>query len=132
MTGGSCGPTLAASSSCTYAVTFTPSTENAESGTLSIAVAEDPNGGPPAVGLSGTGATPLKVSPASIAFGTVTENTTSKPKTVTVTNLGGAAVSLSESVGGTNLRDFARDRRDVHRAARRDAGGRRAHHAPTR
>ncbi len=107
MTGGSCGPTLAASSSCTYAVTFTPSTENAESGTLSIAVAEDPNGGPPAVGLGGTGATPLKVVPAAISFGTVTENTTSKPKTVTVTNSGGAAVSLSESVGGTNPGDFA-------------------------
>ena len=107
VTGGSCGRTLAASSSCTYAVTFTPSTENAESGTLSIAVAEDPNGGPPAVGLSGTGATPLKVAPAAISFGTVTENTTSKPKTVTVTNLGGAAVSLSESVGGTNRGDFA-------------------------
>ncbi len=107
VTGGSCGPTLAALSSCTYAVTFTPTTENAESGTLSIAVAEDPNGGPPAVGLSGTGVTPLKVSPPSIAFGTVTENTASKPKTVTVTNLGGAAVSLSESVGGTNRGDFA-------------------------
>ena len=32
----------------------------AETGTLSIGVAEDPNGGPPAVGLSGTGSTPLK------------------------------------------------------------------------
>ena len=129
VTGGSCGPTLAASSSCTYAVTFTPSSETAEAGTLSIAVAEDPNGGPPAVALSGTGVTPLKVSPPSIAFGTVTENTTSKPKTVTVTNLGGAAVSLSESVGGANPRDFARDWRDLRRQGRWRAA---AHHAPTR
>ena len=63
VTGGTCGGTLLASSSCTYVVTFTPSTETAESGTLSIGVAEDPNGGPPAVALSGTGLTPLRVVP---------------------------------------------------------------------
>ncbi len=111
VTGGSCpllpGGSLGASLSCTYAVTFTPSSETAESGTLSIGVAEDPNGGPAAVALSGTGLTPLKVTPPTISFNTVTQNTTSKPKTVTVTNNGGAAVSLSESVGGSNLADFA-------------------------
>jgi hypothetical protein len=107
VTGGSCGGSLAVLSSCTYAVTFTPSAEGAESGTLSIAVAEDPNGGPPAVGLSGTGFTPLKVTPASIAFGTIVGGHSSTNKTVTVYNYGGAAVSLSESIGGTNPGDFA-------------------------
>ncbi len=49
VTGGNC-PTgsLAAASSCTYAVTFTPSMETAESGTFSISVPQDPNGGPAA------------------------------------------------------------------------------------
>ncbi len=107
VTGGSCGGSLAAASSCTYAVTFTPSTENAESGTLSIAVAEDPNGGPPAVGLSGTGATPLKVAPAAVAFPTLKGGKTSLPKTVTVTNNGSATLTISESVGGANAGDFA-------------------------
>ena len=107
VTGGSCGGSLAALSSCTYAITFTPSTETAESGTLSIGVAEDPNGGPPAVGLSGTGVTPLKVLPASLAFGTIAGGHSSTNKTVTVYNYGGAAVSLSESIGGTNPGDFA-------------------------
>ena len=107
VTGGSCGGSLAALSSCTYAITFTPSTETAESGTLSIGVAEDPNGGPPAVGLIGTGVTPLKVLPASLAFGTIAGGHSSTNKTVTVYNYGGAAVSLSESIGGTNPGDFA-------------------------
>ncbi len=107
VTGGSCGSSLAASSSCTYAVTFAPSIETAESGTLSIGVMEDPNGGPPAVSLSGTGLTPLKVLPATLAFGTIAGGHSSVNKTVTVYNYGGAAVSLSEIVSGANFADFA-------------------------
>jgi hypothetical protein len=110
VTGGNCpmpSGSLAASSSCTYAVTFTPSKEAAESGSLSIFVAEDPNGGPAAIALSGTGVTPVRVVPASIAFGTVAGGHSSPNRTVTVINDGGAAVSLSESVGGANFADFA-------------------------
>jgi len=107
VTGGNCGGSLASSSSCTYAVTFTPSKEAAESGTLSIGVLEDPNGGPAAIALSGTGLVPVRVVPASIAFGTVAGGHSSPNRTVTVINDGGAAVSLSESVGGTNFGDFA-------------------------
>ena len=107
VTGGSCGSSLAASSSCTYAVTFTPSTETAEAGTLSIGVAEDPNGGPPAVTLTGTGLTPVKALPvAGIAFGTVAGGHSSANKTVTVYNYGGAAASMSENVSGPNAGDF--------------------------
>ena len=40
-----CGASLAAGLSCSYAVTFTPSVENAEAGTVSIGVKEDPVGG---------------------------------------------------------------------------------------
>jgi outer membrane protein assembly factor BamB len=106
VTGGSCGGSLAASSSCTYAVTFAPGTETAETGTLSIGVVEDPNGGPPAVGLSGTGVTPIKALPASIAFGTIASGHSSLNKTVTITNSGGATVTLSENVTGANASDF--------------------------
>jgi outer membrane protein assembly factor BamB len=104
-----CGGLLASSSKCTYAVTFTPSTETAESGTLSIAVAEDPNGGPPAVTLAGTGVTPLKVAPASLSLGTVKVGKTSAAKTVTVTNNGTAPLTISEGITVTtgNSGDFA-------------------------
>lgn len=108
VTGGTCGASLAASSSCTYAVKFTPSTETAESGSLSIGVMEDPNGGPAALALSGTGLTPLSALPtAGIAFGTIIRGHSSLNKTVTVYNYGGATVSLSESITGTNASDFA-------------------------
>jgi hypothetical protein len=103
---GTCTGSLAASSTCTYAVTFTPGTETAETGTLSIGVMEDPNGGPAAIDLSGTGLAPLRVVPASIAFGTVADGHSSANKTVTVYNDGGAAVMLSEVVGGNNPGDF--------------------------
>jgi hypothetical protein len=103
--GGTCplpNGTLSAAS-CTYAVMFTPSSETLETDTLSIGVSGDP---PLSVSLSGTGLTPLKVTPASLAFPTVKGGKTSLPKTVTVTNLGGAALSLSASVSGTNSGDF--------------------------
>jgi Bacterial Ig-like domain len=87
-------------------VTFTPSTETAETGTLSIAVAEDPNGGPAAIDLSGTGLVPVRVVPASIAFGSVADGHSSTNRTVTVINDGGAAVTLSENVSGANPGDF--------------------------
>ncbi len=105
VTGGTCTGSSAASSSCTYAVTFTPSTETAETGTLSIMVAQDPNGGPAAIDLSGTGLVPVRVVPASIAFGTVADGHSSASRTVTVINDGGAA-SLSELVSGPNSGDF--------------------------
>ena len=98
VTGGTCTGSLAASSSCTYAVTFTPSTETVESGTLSIGVLEDPNGGPAAVALSGTGLVPVRVVPASVAFGTIASGHSSPNRTVTVINDGGAAVPLSKSI----------------------------------
>jgi hypothetical protein len=107
VTGGSCGGSLAASSSCTYAVTFAPSTETAESGTISIGVAQDPNGGPATVALSGSGVTPLKALPASLAFGTIASGHSSTNKTVTITNSGSATLTISETVSGTNAADFA-------------------------
>jgi len=105
VTGGSCGGSLAASSTCTYAVTFTPSIESAESGSLTVGVAEDPNGGM-TIPLSGTGVTPLTALPASVAFGTVASGHSSANKTVTVTNKGLATLTISDSVSGTNGGDF--------------------------
>jgi outer membrane protein assembly factor BamB len=104
--GGNCGGSLAGSSSCFYAVTFTPATETEESATLSIAVTEDPTS-PRLVALSGTGISPLRALPlAGQSFGTVTVGN-SLARNVTVRNLGSAAVSLSESIGGPNAADFA-------------------------
>jgi hypothetical protein len=99
VTGGTCGGSLAALSTCTYTVKFTPSTETAESGSLTVGVAEDPNGGM-TIPLSGTGVTPLTALPASLAFGTVASGHSSLNKTVTVTNRGSATLTISESISG--------------------------------
>ena len=74
-----------------------------------IHVAQDPNGGPSAIALSGTGTTPLTAVPASIAFGTVVDGHSSVNRTVTVYNYGGAAATLGESVIGSNSADFTVD-----------------------
>ncbi len=104
--GGTCplpNGTLSAAS-CTYAVTFTPSLETAENDTLSIGVSGDPS---LSVSLSGTGVTPLEMRPTSLSFSTVLRGKTSAAKAVAVYNYGAAALSLTESVGGTNPGDFA-------------------------
>jgi len=105
VTGGSCGGSLAASSTCTYTVKFTPSTETAESGSLTVGVAEDPNGGMTIL-MSGTGVSPLTATPTSFAFGSVTAGHSSTNKTVTITNKGTAMLSISESLSGANAADF--------------------------
>jgi uncharacterized membrane protein YgdD (TMEM256/DUF423 family) len=109
-TGGSCplpSGTLAALTSCTYAVTFTPSTETVESDTLSIGVLEDPTS-PRTVTLTGNGVTPLRVTPAAISFSTFALGHSSGNRTVTVTNNGSATLTINESINVTtgNSGDF--------------------------
>ena len=100
---------LDALSSCNYEVTFTPGTETSESGSLSIAVAEDPRGGPPAVTLTGSGITPLRVTPlVGISFGNIVVGKSSRGRIVTVFNNGAATVALSTLIGGVNVTSFAR------------------------
>ena len=59
--------------------------------------------------LSGTGAAATVVVPTGVAFGTVTQGTPSAPMTVTLTNMGTAALNFSAApnVTGTNAADFA-------------------------
>ncbi len=106
VSGGSCGATLAGNSSCTYVVTFTPTTEMAESATLSVSVAEDPTG-PRLVPMNGTGTSPINAFPLTgWAYGTVTVGK-SLSRYVTVVNYGAAVASISESISGSNAADFA-------------------------
>ncbi len=106
VTGGSCGGSLGALSTCTYTVKFMPSAEMAESGSLTVGVAEDPNGGM-TIPVSGTGVTPITALPASLAFGTVASGHTSVAKTATINNLGTATLTISENISGGNAADFA-------------------------
>lgn len=97
----------AGNTACAIPVSFTPSTETAESATLTINVSNDPTSRH-VVTLTGTGTTPVVLNPAAtLAFGTVAL-TKSKALTITVVNLGAATLTLPAPViSGANAGDFS-------------------------
>lgn len=100
--GGNCGTTLNASTSCTIAVTFNPSTTGSFSDTLRLAYydgAQNQNVTRPIQGQGATAAS-ITISGASpYSFGTVA-NGASIDATLTLTNGGGVAAT---SLGGSGL-----------------------------
>ncbi len=105
-----CGATLAAGSTCTISVTFTPA--SASSFAASISVADNATGSPQTATLSGAGVIPpapvAAVSPSSVSFGNVVMGVTASAQTVTLSNTGNAAMTISGiTIGGTNTADFA-------------------------
>jgi hypothetical protein len=110
LAGGTCATTVAASSSCTIAVTFTPTGATSYAATLNVA--NNAAGSPLVVTFTGTGtAAPAPIagiSPGSGPFGNQTVNTTSSAQTFTVSNTGNAALTLSSiTLVGTNPGAFA-------------------------
>ena len=102
-----CGATLAAGTSCTIQVTFTPSATGDRSGSLTVRA--NISGGALTSTLDGTGLPPgaISVSPTSLNFSATVTGTSSSPMTATVSNTGGAPVSLgSPTFAGTNASDF--------------------------
>jgi hypothetical protein len=97
-----CGTTLAGNSSCTYNVTFTPSANGAESATLSVSDAD----GTQTAKLSGVGIG-AAFAPAGLGFGGQDGGTTSAARTLTLTNYLSSSLSLSASISGTSMTDFA-------------------------
>ncbi len=85
-----CPGTLAAGSSCTATVRFTPTATGARAASLSIT--DDASGTPHTVGLSGTGTAPAvgvaTPSVSSLAFGNQLRGATSAAQSVTLTNTG--------------------------------------------
>jgi len=100
---------VAAGANCTISVTFTPAASGARTAALSIA--DNANGSPQTVSLSGTGtstAAVVSLSPASLAFGNEPVDTTSAGQAVTLTNTGNATLSITSlAPTGTNASDFA-------------------------
>ncbi len=107
--GGSCGASLIAGSSCTVGVTFTPLTP----GTLSasMVLAHNAAGSPSTVSLTGlatAGASPVvSLNAAAVTFAAQAINTSSSSQTVTLTNTGSAALSFSAlALGGQDAASF--------------------------
>jgi trimeric autotransporter adhesin len=107
--GGTCsaGTSVAAGSSCTINVAFTPSTTGARSATL--ALGHDAAGGSSSAALSGTGVAQspaANVSPASLSFAQ-TVGSTSAAQTITIANTGTAALTLgSFALSGPQAAEF--------------------------
>ncbi|MBZ5565010.1 MAG: choice-of-anchor D domain-containing protein [Acidobacteriia bacterium] len=97
--------TLAAGANCTISVTFTPTTTGALSGTLTITDnSNNVPGSTQAVSLSGTGIMMVaSVSPASLTFGSQVIGTSSAAQTVTLTNTGNTALTITGTGVSTNF-----------------------------
>lgn len=90
---GACAATLAAGASCAVSITLTPTVAGADAATLAIG----DNLGTQTVALSGTGITPgtAVLSTALVSFGSQTSGTSSGAQTVTLTNSGATALSIT-------------------------------------
>ena len=93
-----CNGSLGAGASCTISVKFTPTNVGAITG--AVTVTDSASNSPQVVSLSGTGATPLTLSPTSLAFGSVAVGATSPPKTITVTNNEATTLSFTFASSG--------------------------------
>ncbi|HUI42437.1 MAG TPA: FG-GAP-like repeat-containing protein [Terriglobia bacterium] len=103
-----CGATLAASGTCTISVTFTPTAQGAQNGTLTVA--DNASDSPQTAALSGTGSMGPFVSlvPSSVDFGTVPVGTSSSTQSVTLSNTGNGTLSISSiALTGTNSGDYS-------------------------
>jgi FG-GAP-like repeat/Abnormal spindle-like microcephaly-assoc'd, ASPM-SPD-2-Hydin/FG-GAP repeat len=105
-----CPASLTAGANCAISVTFTPTGAGARSGAISIA--DNAAGSPQTVPLAGTGATTtapaVTLAPASLTFASQAAGTTSAAQSVTLTNSGSAALTITGiTLSGTNADDFA-------------------------
>ena len=98
-----CGSSIAAGSSCTVSVKFTPTTTGSRTGNLTVAAA----GVTSTVPLSGTGVAPgpiLSPNPASLSFAGTVVGASAPAQTVTVSNTGTTSATVS---GVTASGDFS-------------------------
>ena len=104
-----CTGSIAAGTTCSIAVTFTPSVMAAETATLSVADSDASS--PQSVPLTGTGTappSPVFLSPATVNFGNQAISTTSSAQTVTLKNNSTTTVSnIAVSITGAGASSFA-------------------------
>jgi hypothetical protein len=102
-----CGSSLAASAQCTLGVTFAPSAAGTR--TASVVFTDNAAGSPQSLDLTGTGTAPgVGLSATTLTFGSQLVGTSSPAQTLTLTNNGNAALSITSfAITGTNAADFA-------------------------
>jgi FG-GAP-like repeat len=103
-----CGTALAPSAMCTVNATFTPSAAGARSGTVTLT--DDASDSPQTISLSGQGllAPTATLSASSITFALRAVGSTSAAQSVTLTNNGNSALTITGITAvGANATDFA-------------------------
>ena len=105
-----CGSTLAAGTSCSIYVTFTPASASSFAATLQVA--DNSAGSPQTSALTGTGtaapAPAATLAPNPVVFASGAIGATSAATTVTLTNSGTATLTISGiTITGTNAAEFA-------------------------
>jgi hypothetical protein len=96
----SCGSSLPPGANCRINVAFKPSVSGTINGALTIIDSVNSVNKPQIVNLTGTGTSPLTLSPPYLTFGAVQVGTTSPPMTITATNNLNKAVTLSIAMSG--------------------------------
>lgn len=89
-----CGTSLAANATCTYSVTFHPSTAGAQTGTLAVSAGGVANN----VTLTGSGVTPgpmLSADSISLSFASTAVGSTTQTQKVTIRNTGTTSAAVS-------------------------------------
>jgi len=89
-----CGTSLAANATCTYSVTFHPSTAGAQTGTLAVSAGGVANN----VALTGSGVTPgpmLSADSTSLSFASTVVGSTTQTQKVTIRNTGTTSAAVS-------------------------------------
>lgn len=100
-----CGASLSPGTSCTINVTFTPTVQGTQKGTLTVS--DNAVGAPQTVALSGAG-TVISFSPSMLSFGNQTRGTSSAPQNITMTNIGSTDVSITTiGISGTQSSSFS-------------------------
>jgi hypothetical protein len=98
-----CGSSVPAGASCVINVAFAPRAIGVRNASLSIS--DSGGGGSQKAAVTGTG-TSVKLSATNLNFGNQKVGTTSPPQTVTLTNVGAAALNIGMSLKGANPADF--------------------------
>ena len=97
-----CGGSVGVGATCIVSITFTPTATGTRTG--AVTVTDDAPGSPHVVSLGGTGTQPsVALHPASLSFVSQRVGTSSAPQTVTLTNTGGASLTIAGIVASGNF-----------------------------
>jgi hypothetical protein len=108
-----CGSSLGANLACTISATFTPTANGVQKGTITLT--DSAPGSPQIINLTGSTSS-VTLSLSTIAFGSQAVSVTSSPLTVTVTNVGTAALTISSVAVSGAFAESATDNGDCVKA----------------